>query len=313
VSEPEDDPGIAAALALLEAGPAELERRLAAPGEPEAALRRQQLEVLAALAWSLPPEPAPAALRNRLLASLQGDETHLVSPMERLGAPPQVEALRREPPALRSPVGSPARRPVAPPRAAPARGWALPLAAVFALCTLGLLAWSGWLWRDLDRTRAELARVRRHDSEVVAQLEQARLAQPTMTAMREKLQEMNGRLALVTASSSLVCPLRPSPGAPAPEATGVLFVADDHQHWFLRAQKLAPLPAGHVYQLWFLVGDQPVRAGIFDMRGEEGVLASPTMPSGTSAAMVTMEPLGATGERPSGPVVLYGRQITPLV
>jgi hypothetical protein len=312
VSEPEDDPGIAAALDLLAAGPAELERRLAAGDGPEAALRRQQLETLAALAWSLPPEAAPAALRNRLLAGLQGDETHLVSPMARLGAPPQVEALRRETAAVRAPARPPARVPVAP-RAAPARGWALPLAAVLALCTLGALAWSGWLWRDLDRTRAELARLRRHDSELVAQLEQVRLAQPQMAAMREKLREMNGQLALVTASSSLVCPLRPSPGAPAPGATGVLFVADDHQHWYLRMQKLAPLPAGHVYQLWFLVGDQPVRAGIFDMRGEEGVLASPTMPSGTSAAMVTMEPAGATGERPSGPVVLFGRQITPLV
>src|SRR5262249_8603316 len=151
VSEPED-PGIEGALALLAASPTELERRLAEGDESEAALRRQQVEALAALAWALPAEPAPAALRHRLLARLHGDETHLVRPPPPLGPPPQVEALRRPAP--------PSRVPVRPPRAAPARGWALPLAAVLALCTLGLLGWSGWLWRDLDRTRTELARMR---------------------------------------------------------------------------------------------------------------------------------------------------------
>jgi anti-sigma-K factor RskA len=205
-----------------------------------------------------------------------------------------------------------ARRPAELPRPAPGRSWAWALAAVLALVTLGLGGWSFLLQRDLQASRDEVAKLRRRASELVAQLAGAQ-GGPEHAALAGRMQEMEGQLSLVTASGTLVCPLKPSPGAPTSDATGVLFVGADHQHWYLRAQKLAALPADRVYQLWFLVGDQPVRSGAFTLSGEEGVLASPTMPHGTSAAMVTIEPMGSAGERPSGPVVLYGRNMAPLV
>jgi hypothetical protein len=123
---------------------------------------------------------------------------------------------------------------------------------------------------------------------------------------------METQLRLVTSPGTAVCRLLPTPGAPAREAAGLLYVAADHQHWYLRAQKLPAPGPGRVYRLWFLVGQKPVRAGNFELAGEEAVLSSPTMPQGTSAALVTIEPAEVSAERPTGPVVLYGRDMIAL-
>jgi hypothetical protein len=37
------------------------------------------------------------------------------------------------------------------------------------------------------------------------------------------------------------------------------------------------------------------------------------MPRGTTAALVTIEPAESAGNRPSGPVALFGRDMKPLV
>jgi hypothetical protein len=190
-------------------------------------------------------------------------------------------------------------------------GWALPLAAVFALAALGLGLHDWRIGQRLRATRERLAVVEREREQLAAKLPpQATAAVPTAD---ERMRDLQSQLALVTSSSSLVCALRPSPGAHAPEAAGVLYVADDHQHWYLRAQNLPPPGEGRTYRLWFLVGQDPVPAGTFTMEGDEAVMSSPTMPKGTSAALVTIEPAGEPGARPSGPVVLYGRDIKPLV
>src|SRR6185503_15489136 len=131
--------------------------------------------------------------------------------------------------------------------------------------------------------------------------------------MEAKMRDLETQLSMVTSSGSLVCALRPSPGTAARDAAGVLYVAGDHQHWYLRAQKLPSPGEGRAYRLWFMVGDQPVHAGDFAMEGDEAVMTSPTMPAGTSAAMITLEPVGEPGARPAGPAVLYGRDIKPLV
>jgi len=197
------------------------------------------------------------------------------------------------------------------PPAAPRRtyGWALPLAAVFALAAIGVGFHDWRLGRQLGETRRQLAAAQHEREQLAARLP----SQGAAPAMETKMRDMQSQLALVTSSSSLVCALRPSPGTHAGDAAGVLYVADDHQHWYLRAQNLPPPGDGRAYRLWFVVGDQPVHAGAFTMEGDEAVMSSPTMPKGTSAALVTIEPAGDPGARPSGPVVLYGRDIKPLV
>lgn len=332
---PPDEMGLDAALEVLEAPFAELDARLSGMDDASAALRRPYLDAFVQLAWGLPAEPASAAGRERLLGMLQGDETVRVArpslvpkeadagpapgPMGVLDppAPPQAAGPRGVPSRAGAPgpIAGPggARRSPAPfvPQAAPRRsyGWALPLAAVFALAALGVGFHDWRVTRQLGEARQQLAAVQHEREQLAARLG----SQGEAPAMSEKMRDMQSQLALVTSSSSLVCALRPSRGTHAPDASGVLYVADDHQHWYLRAQKLPPPGEGRTYRLWFLVGEDPVHAGTFTMKGDEAVMSSPTMPKGTSAALVTVEPAGEPGARPTGPVVLYGRDIKPLV
>ncbi len=188
----------------------------------------------------------------------------------------------------------------------------MPLAAVFALAAVGLALHDWRLGQQLGATRRQLAAAEGQREQLASRL-QSLGGGAVPAAMEAKLRDLETQLAMVTSSGSLVCALRPSPGTPAREAAGVLYVADDHQHWYLRAQKLPPPGEGRAYRLWFLVGDRPVHAGVFTMEGDEAVMSSPTMPKGTSAALITVEPAGKPGKRPGGPVVLYGRDIKPLV
>ena len=329
-----DELGLDAALEVLEAPLAELEARLASGDDATAALRRQYLDAFVQVAWALPAELASAVGRQRLLSRLQGDETVQVArptlvrepdagpapgPMGVLDppAPPQAATGPRAvspragaPGSTAGPGGARRPAPFVPP-AAPRRsyGWALPLAAVFALAAIGVGFHDWRLGQQLGETRRQLAAAQQESEQLAARLP----SQGAVPAMEAKMRDMQSQLALVTSSGSLVCALRPSPGTHARDAAGVLYVADDHQHWYLRAQNLPPPGDGRAYRLWFLVGDQPVHAGAFTMEGDEAVMSSPTMPKGTSAALVTIEPAGEPGARPSGPVVLYGRDIRPLV
>jgi anti-sigma-K factor RskA len=320
-----DELALETALAVLESPLAELEGRLAGADEATSALRRSHLEAIALLAWSLPTEPATAAGREKLLARLQGDETvmverpRLASPAAPAAAASPLGALdpaaAPPPPPLRPASEPVARRPapVAAVRAPRSYRWALPLAAAFALAVLGIAWHDRQLDRELEHTRAELAAARRDGAQLAERLREAGSESALAAATEDRMREMRESLALVTAGGTAVCAMRPSPGSTAPESGGVLFVAEDHQHWYLRAQKLPHPGEGRVYQLWFLVGDKPVAAGVFEMVGDEAVMSAPTMPHGTTAAIVTVEPAGQTLERPSGPVALYGRHMAPLL
>jgi len=332
-----DELALDAALEVLEAPLAELEARLASGDEAAAAVRRQQLEAFAQLAWALPAQPSSAAGRERLLAALQGDETVQVArpalgvaaepapatgPLGVLDPPvapaaPSAGSVRGAASSAgggAAPVGGASRRGPAAvvPFASPPRSyrWALPLAAVFALAAIGIGFHDWRLGRQLGEARGRLAAVERERAQLASRLRGDGVVPAGMEA---KMRDLESRLSMVTSAGSLVCALRPSPGAPANDAAGVLYVADDHQHWYLRAQNLPPPGEGRTYRLWFMAGDQPVHAGDFAMAGGEAVMSSPTMPAGTSAAMITLEPAGEPGKRPSGPAVLYGRDIKPLV
>jgi hypothetical protein len=338
--------GLDAALAVLAAPLVELEARLLAGDDAAAALRRQQLEALALLAWALPAEPASTRSRQQLIGRLVGDETvRVVRPIGERGPapgpapaasplgvldPPALPALAalagsrgasarpagpaagptagaapappsvRKAPAPAVPLGPPARR----------HRWALPLAALFALATLGIGVHDWRLGRQLDETERQLAAAQQERQQLAARLQAGEGAQAA--ALAGKARELEAQLAMLTSPGTLVCALRPSPGSTARRAGGVLYVADDHQHWYLRARNLPAPGEGLAYQLWFLVDDEPVHAGTFELHGDEAVMSSPTMPEGTTAALVTVEPKGAAAERPKGPVVLYGRDMKPL-
>jgi len=56
-----------------------------------------------------------------------------------------------------------------------------------------------------------------------------------------------------------------------------------------------------------------VSGGIFRVTKDEAVhLGSPTMPEGTTAALVTVEPPDGR-DQPTGPVVLYGDEVMRIL
>ncbi|MGB6849487.1 MAG: anti-sigma factor, partial [Thermoanaerobaculia bacterium] len=175
--------------------------------------------------------------------------------------------------------------------------WALPLAAGLVFALLGL---SGWQYVQLERQRGTIDRL-------AAQLDEAHQRTAQLAEYQGRLESVDSRLALVTSSGVEVCTLKPV-GDPAPaESRGVLFVASNRQHWYLKVEGLVPCPQGRSYQLWFITEDGvPVSAGTFDPKvGIRVELSSETMPAGTVAVSITLEPAGGSPE-PSGPAVLYG-------
>lgn len=242
-------------------------------------LHRLYLEVLGLIPYALDPIAPSADTERRIL--------------ERVREPaPTGEA---------PPNATPARSPGVPRRHA--SRWLLPLAALLVL-TLGT---SGGLFYRGEQQKATIVRLGH-------ELEDARRRAAAAASERGELAAKRDQLALVTATTTEVCPLTPAgQEVPGAGARGVLYVAADHQHWYLALEGLPPSPQGSFYHLWFMVDDRPVSGGAFDVApGEKTELGSDRMPHGTGAVLVTLE-----RERdvtaPSGPRVLYGDDVRPIL
>ena len=252
------------------------------PEDAGAVALRSSLEVIGLLPYELDPmAPSPSA-KERLMASLSGEGTSRHA----------VEEGQFAAPAAPTGVGDWTR-------------WALPLAAGLVLALLGL---SGWQRLHMERQRGEIAQLSGHLREV--NLESGELAR-----YRQELAEAQAKLSVLAASGVEVCSLHPMEDrlAAAPP-TVTLFVAPDHQHWYLRVDGLEPSPKDRAYQLWFITDEgSQVSAGTFDSRlGSRTELTSATMPGGTVAVSVTVEPLGGSPE-PSGPPLLYGDEVMRIL
>lgn len=250
--------------------------------EAERRACREYLEILGLLAYDNEPMPLSPEVKERVMGALE----------------PKRPEGRGE--AGRTTVAS---FPASPRRSREVAGtsrwheWALPLAAVLVLTLLGL---SGWQYVQLEAQRQTITRL-------AEQLDRTRQQELQLAEYQSRLESATSRLALVTSTGVEVCPLKPV-GDPAPaESRGVLFVAADHQHWYLKIDGLLPCPQGRAYQLWFIdARGTAVSGGTFDPK--EGVrveLSSETMPAGTVAVSITLEPAGGSPQ-PSGPQVLYG-------
>ncbi|HEY3568760.1 MAG TPA: anti-sigma factor [Thermoanaerobaculia bacterium] len=292
-----EDLTILAALESLERG-IEAPRDAVSLDETSETLSRLYTEVLGLIPYELAPVAPAAGVKTRLMAAI-GAEARPAVPMTATAAEP----ARVAPPVpLQEPRAS---RPAAPPppAARPARAsrWPLALAAVLALALLGL---SAWLYSQVGAQRATIAGLRHQLS-----LERVR-SEGAVARVRQLENEgfdLQQNLSLVSSRAVLVSPMRPvaRPGqAPLqPDAHGTLFVAADHQHWYMSLQGLQPAPAGQVYKLWF-VADHPVSSGSFTARpGEPMALSSQQMPAGTKGAIVTLES-DPNAPAPTGPAIL---------
>jgi hypothetical protein len=303
-ADPEDR-AILEALDLFASG------EVAAAGSGDEALRRLYVEVLGLLPASLDRQVPEDRVWQRLAAQLE-----LPSSTGTLtGDAPQATQV--------APVASPA--PVAPIAPAPSivppaatrettrettpfttgpslsrtamrrhSRWPLALAATLAFALAGL---SLYLLRNLDEQSDQVATL--YVKLAAAEREVADLRQA-----KGKLADMEEKYSLVTDPGASIARLAPASEKIQPDARGVLFVAADHSHWVLSLSNLSPTEAGQGYQLWFMGESTAVSGGTFTARpGEVVKLSAESMPAGTKAVLITLEP-AAGSPLPSGPKVL---------
>ncbi len=283
-----EDLTILAALEALDKG-IDAPRGAARLDEESETLARLYTEVLGLIPYELAPVAPAAGAKARLMAAVRG-EGRPVAAAEPARVPPPVPL--QEPRTARQAAAPAARR---------ASRWPLRLAAVLALALLGL---SAWLYSQVGAQRAAIADLRHQIS-----LERAR-SEGAVAKVRQLENEgfdLRQSLNLVSSRAVLVSPMRPvgPPGQPPlqPDAHGMLFVAADHQHWYMSLQGLQPAPAGQVYKLWF-VADRPMSSGSFTAKpGEPMDLSSQRMPAGTKGAIVTLE-RDPNAPAPTGPAIL---------
>ena len=256
-------------------------------------LAREYRELLGLMALAAPPIAASTDLKERIMTELLGEETqeveHLVQKVREYSQDANLET-RVIPIMVPESTGSAA--------SGQWLRWAA-AAMLFGLVALGSV--SVYLFREVDTMGNRLANLTLEMDDAASSRE-GHLAQT-----RSVLADTKQNLMLVTSSSTEICPLRAPGGSAVPTARGILYIAPDHQHWYLRVQGLKQIEENQ-YRLWFLVGDglKPVNGGSLDLQGgREATLGSATMPENTKAVKITLEDRDAEGD-PEGPVVVFG-------
>ena len=243
------------------------------------------LPVTHGLAHGAPPLDAPAALRTRVLGQVTG-----TAPAPRDMAPAPLDALLT----ARDEPDVPTRL-VKPPRRGP--GVLFWLAATLLLAAAGA---GGWYVAQLDRQiqglRAAVGVATRLTERAEAEMEAARAA----AAEREAV------LAILSGPDIQRLDLAGQPIAPRASARALWNDAAD---MVFIATGLPPLPAGDVYQLWFVLPDAPVSAVLLepDPDGEVAVMLEvPDTVTLPAVMALTVEPAGGV-PAPTGDLYLLGR------
>jgi len=283
----------------------------ARPDEAAETLARLYNEVLGLIPFELEPvAPSPAArarLMARIAGEIAGDETQPAPPEPpRAAAPAPVPVTPPRQPV--PPTGEVRVQPQRPAMVGRRRSrWPLTLAASLAVLALGLSSLLYYKWQQDRETIARL------NQELTEERSRAAGAFAQVRKMQSDSLDMRQKMELVTSPTVAVSALRPM-GAPPlqPAARGLLFVAADHQHWYLSLKGLQPPEAGKVYKLWFVADQGMVGVSAFPARSGVPIeLSSQEMPAGTRAAMITLEndPLAPA---PTGPEVLRAGPVSPI-
>lgn len=149
---------------------------------------------------------------------------------------------------------------------------------------------------NLTQGEAELKKVR----DALAERER------DAASLRTALAAAEGSLALLQKPGLSLVRLKQTPDAQPAE--GHVLISPSGKALFY-AFDLTPLPAGKVYELWWITENEgPVDAGLFqpDATGIGQIEAAvPTGAGAIKAAAVTIEPEGGV-QKPTGPMVLLG-------
>ena len=148
--------------------------------------------------------------------------------------------------------------------------WAAGLAAAAVVAAVGV---------DDAHRRSDLAAARTDLAEVERQLTlQRAVAQPVLDGQQFV------RLAPVSGAGPSAIWVNPAGKAP-----------------YLAAPNLPDLQSDRIYELWFLQGATPVPAGTFR---SGAVLAVATLPKGTTALAITVEPQGGSATPTTSPIMV---------
>jgi len=229
--------------------------------------------VAGALPYALPQVDPPPALRDRILGTAVST---------------RIRPEPRQSAELRQPVDRPA---------AFGAGWLA--AAALLVVAVGLGAYAVSLRERLSGIEGRLA-------EALARLNQSE--QQVAVAVRS-VEAAEARLTLLTAPDLLQVNLAGQP--PAPQARGRAFLSRARGLLFA-ANALPPLPAGRIYQLWYLTPAAPVSAGLLQPDAGGQVVAAFQPPANTvvpAGFAVSIEPDGGV-PAPTGALYLAGMTMT---
>lgn len=178
--------------------------------------------------------------------------------------------------------------------------WLMPLAAGLTVLAIGMAALQ---FGTVRRQRLDIAHL---ETEVALLSVDAAALADAETGLAVAHQNLQ----LVSSRGVEVCALRPTTATQSNEGPyGLLFVAADHQRWYVKVAGLETGPDRY-YRVWFETADGLVAAG--NLIGQELEFASPTMPDGLLAVHVSLETEPAPS-RPSGEIVLYGDEMVRVL
>jgi hypothetical protein len=135
--------------------------------------------------------------------------------------------------------------------------------------------------------------------------ERAETATAEAARAQNDVLSLTQKFALVTSPAVEVSSMRPDEAvATQPNAHGILFVASDRQHWYLKMRNLEPAEGQRAYCLWFINDSGPILGGAFKSTpGSPIELSASQMPAGTKDVRVTLEESGQVVQ-PAGQLVL---------
>lgn len=167
--------------------------------------------------------------------------------------------------------------------------------------------------RQLDQTISDQQALIAEQQDAIAEQQVALQDQQALIDQQElrinsQLDEIDQQLAALsvyTAVHSEVYTIA-STGVQSDSAFGKLTVNFDTGQATLDVESLQA-DADTVYQLWFILGDTPVSAGVFDVSesGSTHYLVATAVPANFDAIGVSIEPPGGS-EQPTGDIVLLG-------
>lgn len=251
-------------------------------------------ELLGLLPEELEARPPSPGVKERVMAMARGERAAAD------GTPPEVASLAA---AREARAALETEAPVRPRLPA----WlGLAAAAVLAM-VVGLAVFSAYLYGRLGQQEATIAEL----------AENLALAERQASTVANAQASLAGHLALVATPGNVLCPLRPTGERPMyPAAYGLLFLSGSHDGWYIRVLEVDPAPSGHVYRLWFLLGEEMVAKGDLHAAGDGSIeLAGHGLPDPgvMSGALITLEEAGEEEARPAGPEVLFGDERVEMI